>query len=118
MRRGWMLFLGMLIVAYLAADAMVSTLTLEDIARRPVVGLEREIGDPDLGPRRERLRVAQEADFFGAQAEGTVRPAGGVGMFLGYRYRYRLPDGGVVACGHVVRWMWCERGWAPVRASG
>ena len=116
MRRGWMLLLGGLVVAYFAVDAAVSTLTLADRARRPLVALTRTV-ETDLGVREDRLEIAAERDFFGDQAEGTARPAGGVGMLLGYRYFYRVQGGGEIACGHILRWMWCERGWTPVRAQ-
>lgn len=112
-----MLLLGMIVVAYFATDAMVSTLTLDDFVSRPVIGFEREIQDPQLGPRTERLRIADETDFYGDQAEGTVRPAGGVGMMLGYRHRFRLRSGAVFSCTHILRWMRCEAGWIPRRAA-
>lgn len=115
MRRGWMLLLGMIVVAYFATDAMVSTLTLKDLVSRPITGFEREVEDSEIGSRVETLRIAEETDFFGKQAEGTVRHAGGVGTLLGYRHRFRLPDGAVFSCTHILRWMRCERGWHPVR---
>jgi hypothetical protein len=118
MRRGWMLLLGMIVVAYLALDAIVSTLTLEDFATRPVTGFVRETeGGGMEGRRLERVRLARETDFFGAQAAGTVRPAGGAATLLGYRRRYRLPSGAVFACTHILRWMWCEGGWQAERAA-
>lgn len=112
MRRGWMLPLGLVVIGWLVADRVISTLTLEDRVTRPVTGLSRTVDE-----RTERLRLAVEEDFFGAQAAGTVRVAEETAMLLGTTTRYRLPGGGIVRCGHVLRWMWCDGGWVPERAE-
>lgn len=119
MRRGWMIFLGFLVVAYLAATTILSTLTLEDFTRRPVTGLLREIQAAGIdGPRIERLRLADERDFFGDQAAGTAKPLGASGFPIGQRLRYRLPGGEVVACTHILRWIICDGGWQAIRGAG
>ncbi len=117
MRRGWMLLLGFVVVAYVTADYVLSTLTLRDYVTRPPTGFVREAAGPGGEPVTETLRIAVEDDFFGAQAEGTVRPAGGAALLLGHRHDFRTRSGDLVACRHIHRWMWCEDGWVPVRAG-
>ncbi len=117
MRRAWMLLLGAIAVGYYAVATVVSTLTLEDLARRPVTGFVRESAHPALGtPMIERLDLRVEDDFFGNQAEGTARPLGGVGTLLGYRRRFLTPGGGEISCLHILRWMACDSGWEAQRA--
>ncbi|MEO0623239.1 MAG: hypothetical protein AAFU49_08265 [Pseudomonadota bacterium] len=115
MRRGWMLLLGLVVVAYYAVATVVSTLTLEDFATRPVTGFARDVQDPDIGARTERISVGTEEDFFGDQVEGTARPLGHVGTLLGYRVRFGLADGSEIACFHILRWMLCDQDWEAVR---
>ncbi len=117
MRRGWMLLLGVVVVAYFTADAILSTLTLNDYVSRRLTDFTREVPGPDGEPVTETLRIAVEVDFFGEHTEGTVRPVGGVGMMLGYRHDFLTRSGAVFSCRHIYTRMWCEEGWVPVRAG-
>ncbi|MGF1501255.1 MAG: hypothetical protein ACFBSD_05525 [Paracoccaceae bacterium] len=104
MRWGWVLFATL--VLYFAAEAVVSSYTLSDLALRPLEAVSRE---------GERV-VLWVPDGPGAiQPPGTARFVGGEGVILGHRLAIRMPSGDVMRCTHRLRWMTCADGWQPVR---
>lgn len=116
MRRVWALVVGLLVVAGIVAEWMVTQLTLGDFAARPIVGFERTDED---GTLLERLALREEDDIFGDQAEGTVRFSESRGVPLGFRYSYAAPEGREIVCSHLWRWVWCHSAdaasWSPIR---
>jgi hypothetical protein len=53
----------------------------------------------------------------GTPADGEAQAFGGKGIHFGYSFVFRLPDGSSVTCNHRFRFVSCDGGWTPERAS-
>lgn len=96
-------FLGLvaIFVGLRLIDAIASTLALNYIVARPIVGLTRNGGKVRV-PVQQRGQPAHPQE---------ARQMGGTGIPFGYRINLMLPDGQPVACDVRFAMLTCSDGW-------